>query len=51
VAASTPFFGPFVSSVRKGHVYGAQFHPEKSHRFGMRLLKNFAAVPSREEVV
>lgn len=49
VAATTPFFGPFVSSVRKGHVYGAQFHPEKSHRFGMRLLKNFAAVPSREE--
>lgn len=51
VAATTPFFGSFVSSVQKGHVYGAQFHPEKSHRFGMRLLKNFAAVPSREEAV
>ena len=50
VAATTDYFGPFVSSVRRGHVVGAQFHPEKSHKFGMRLLQNFAsmgeAVPS-----
>jgi len=32
----------FVSSVKKGNIYGTQFHPEKSHRFGMTLLKNFA---------
>ena len=43
VAGTTEFYGPFVSSVRKGHVFGAQFHPEKSHRFGMALLKNFDA--------
>ncbi|MEQ9168059.1 MAG: imidazole glycerol phosphate synthase subunit HisH [Fulvivirga sp.] len=31
----------FTSSVRKGHIYGTQFHPEKSHKFGMQLFKNF----------
>ena len=29
-------------AVRKGNVYGVQFHPEKSHANGMRLLKNYA---------
>jgi len=32
----------FVSSIKRGNIYGTQFHPEKSHRFGMTLLKNFA---------
>jgi glutamine amidotransferase len=32
----------FCCALRCGNVYGAQFHPEKSHRYGARLLKNFA---------
>jgi len=32
----------FASAVEKAHIRGAQFHPEKSHRFGMWFLNNFA---------
>jgi glutamine amidotransferase len=32
----------FPSAVFGGNVYGTQFHPEKSHDYGLRLLKNFA---------
>jgi imidazole glycerol-phosphate synthase subunit HisH len=32
----------FAAMIRKGNVIGAQFHPEKSHRTGMALLRDFA---------
>ncbi len=31
----------FDSAFQKGCIFGVQFHPEKSHRFGKQLLKNF----------
>lgn len=31
----------FTSGVQRGNIMGVQFHPEKSHRFGMQLFKNF----------
>lgn len=34
----------FVAGVRNGNTYGLQFHPEKSHRYGMRILKNFSEI-------
>lgn len=39
--AMTEYGYDFVSAVACENVFGVQFHPEKSHRFGMQLLKNF----------
>jgi glutamine amidotransferase len=41
VIGVTDYGGPFASVVRTNNIFGTQFHPEKSHRFGMTLLRNF----------
>ncbi len=43
VAAGTTNYGiDFVSAVAQGNVWGVQFHPEKSQKAGLQILKNFA---------
>jgi glutamine amidotransferase len=42
VLATSEYGTAFGSAVRSRNIYGVQFHPEKSHDYGVRLLKNFA---------
>jgi glutamine amidotransferase len=44
VLTSTSYETEFTSSFEKGNISGVQFHPEKSHKFGMHLLKNFSEI-------
>jgi glutamine amidotransferase len=34
----------FCSSVKKGNIYGCQFHPEKSGKVGLKIIKNFIKI-------
>jgi glutamine amidotransferase len=44
IATTTDYDGPFASSVDTGSLFACQFHPEKSQRVGLTLLKNFLAL-------
>lgn len=41
IMTTTSYDKEFTSGVNHGAIYGVQFHPEKSHKFGMQLIKNF----------
>ncbi|MFA7184989.1 MAG: imidazole glycerol phosphate synthase subunit HisH, partial [Victivallales bacterium] len=41
VLAVTEYGSEFACAVNSKNIYGVQFHPEKSHRYGIQLLKNF----------
>lgn len=41
VLAKTEYGYEFPSVIGRENIFGTQFHPEKSHKFGMKLLKNF----------
>ncbi len=44
ILAETGYTKQYASSVRFENIYGVQFHPEKSHHCGVRLLKNFSEI-------
>lgn len=44
IIARTPYCGGFVSAISRGHIFGTQFHPEKSQKLGFKVLKNFLSM-------
>lgn len=44
ILTTTNYSYNFTSSVQKNNIYGTQFHPEKSHDWGLQIIKNFVAV-------
>jgi glutamine amidotransferase len=41
IVATTEYGYDFASIIQKGNIYGTQFHPEKSHFHGLKLIDNF----------
>jgi glutamine amidotransferase len=41
VLAEAAYGAPYVAALERGNVMGVQFHPEKSHRFGIQMFRNF----------
>lgn len=50
VLATATYGHEFAAVVARGNIFGVQFHPEKSHRFGMELLRNFLQLPVEDAV-
>jgi len=46
--AYTDYGSPLTASVQKGNIYGVQFHPEKSGKQGLQVLKNFHEICRRQ---
>ena len=44
VLAECDYGHAFCASAGRGNIVGTQFHPEKSHRYGLQLMRNFAAL-------
>jgi glutamine amidotransferase len=44
VLATAEYSQKFTCSISKNNIYGVQYHPEKSHKYGMQLLKNFSTI-------
>ena len=44
ILATTRYGIPFHSAIIRGNIIGTQFHPEKSHKYGMKVLQNFVNI-------
>jgi glutamine amidotransferase len=40
----TDYGNPFVSSIARDNIFACQFHPEKSQREGLRIIRNFGSL-------
>ena len=45
VLATTTYGTRFTTGFSRDNIHGLQFHPEKSHRFGMGVMRRFATLP------
>lgn len=46
IAATTPYGLDYCSALRRGNLFGVQFHPEKSGALGLAMLQAFASLPA-----
>lgn len=44
ILAVTNYKSNFVSAIKQGNTFGVQFHPEKSHKAGLSLIKSFLSI-------
>ena len=47
ILLTTNYCDDFVSGLQNDNIFGVQFHPEKSHKFGMRILESFYRLSSK----
>lgn len=45
VLATATYGAEFTSAIHRDNIYGVQFHPEKSHKFGLALFRRFLELP------
>lgn len=45
ILSTSDYGGEFVSSFARENIFGMQFHPEKSHKVGLRIIDNFLRMP------
>jgi glutamine amidotransferase len=44
ILATSVFENEYTSAIVRDNIMGVQFHPEKSHRFGLQMMKNFIGI-------
>lgn len=47
IVGESDHYGRFAAAVQNGVIFGTQFHPEKSQKYGLQLLRNFASITER----